>query len=465
MKRKIIFIILVMFILGGMNNARQLNDLAIVSAIGVDMNEKGEYIITSQILNPKKENSSGSGGSSSKESSDIVVYNSTSMTVQNAIRNIVDESPRKLYLAHMELLLISEKVARQANILDTLDFFIRNNEGSNDFMLVITKGTNPQKVLEILTPLETNPAKNIKDSISATNEYKGICTDKTLSENMSMFLKDGQGAVLTSIEVDYGNEETENSKVLEEENKKTESEEDEKEKNEDEKLNSEKKTSKSSDEKENQKDVGKSSGNKEMNNKTNLGQEDSSDENKSQFEQSSNVKIKVSYLGYFKDKSLSGYLDNDTSLIYNLLNNNLETGIMQAEEGDDKIVVDIVKSKVKKIPKKENDEYKMDLKIDITCNLAENGKNVKFDSNENIEKYQKQIEDKIKKKVEEFLKLSQEKYECDLMAYGITFYKHRTKDYYEFIEKYGKDEYFKYISTNIDVKVKFLNQGGIYNIW
>jgi len=107
----------------------------------------------------------------------------------------------------------------------------------------------------------------------------------------------------------------------------------------------------------------------------------------------------------------------------------------------------------------------MDLKIDITCNLAENGKNVKFDSNENIEKYQKQIEDKIKKKVEEFLKLSQEKYECDLMAYGITFYKHRTKDYYEFIEKYGKDEYFKYISTNIDVKVKFLNQGGIYNIW
>ena len=305
MKHKIIFIILVMFVLSGMKNARQLNDLAIVSAIGVDINEKGEYIITSQVLNPKKENSSGSGSSSSKESADIVVYNSTSTTVQNAIRNIVEESPRKLYLAHMDLLLISEKVARQANILDTLDFFIRNNEGSNDFMLVITKGTNPQKVLEILTPLETNPAKNIKDSITATNEYKGICTDKTLSENMSMFLKDGQGAVLTSIEVDYGNEETENSKILEEENNKTKNDNNTEEKNPKDELNSEKKISTEIEENESQENVGKNSGNKEMNSKTNLGQNDSTQSSENIVSQSSNAKIKVSYLGYFRDKTLN----------------------------------------------------------------------------------------------------------------------------------------------------------------
>ncbi len=465
MKNKIIFIILVMFVLSGMKNARQLNDLAIVSAIGVDINEKGEYIITSQVLNPKKENSSGSGSSSSKESADIVVYNSTSTTVQNAIRNIVEESPRKLYLAHMDLLLISEKVARQANILDTLDFFIRNNEGSNDFMLVITKGTNPQKVLEILTPLETNPAKNIKDSITATNEYKGICTDKTLSENMSMFLKDGQGAVLTSIEVDYGNEETENSKVLEEENNKTKNDNNTEEKNPKDELNSEKKISTEIEENKSQENVGKNSGNKEMNSKTNLGQNDSTQSSENIVSQSSNAKIKVSYLGYFRDKTLNGYLDNDTSLIYNLLNNNLKSGIFRVEDGDDIIVVDIVKSKVNKKPKFENEEYKMDMKIDITCNITENGRNVKFDNNSNIEKYQRQVENKVKQKVEEFVKLSQEKYECDLMAYGITFYKHKTKEYYNLIEKYGKQEYFKHINTNIDVKVKFLNQGGIYNVW
>ena len=66
MKNKVIFLIIVMFVLHGMKNARQINDLAIVSAIGIDINEEGEYIVTSQILNPKKENSSGSGTSSSK---------------------------------------------------------------------------------------------------------------------------------------------------------------------------------------------------------------------------------------------------------------------------------------------------------------------------------------------------------------------------------------------------------------
>ncbi len=470
MKNKIIFIILVMFILNGMNNARQLNDLAVVSAIGVDINEKGQYIITSQILNPKKENSSGSGGSSSKESSDIVVYNSTSNTIQNAIRNIIEESPRRLYLAHMDLLLISEKVARKENILDELDFFIRDNEGSNDFMLVITKETNPQKVLEVLTPLETNPSKNIKDSIVATSKYKGICTDKTLSENMSMFLKDGQGAVLTSIELDYGNEEIENSKVLQEENKKTnEITKEEDLKNESE-IISKKDSTQKANEQDEQKNVGKSSGNKEVGqndessneNQTNNSKMDTSKENTVN---SSNAKIKISYLGYFRQKSLNGYLNYDSSFIYNLLNNDIQSGVIQSGKDDDVIVIDIINSKVNKKPKVEDNKFKMDVNINITCSLAEVGKNIKFCECDNVEKYQNQVENTIKEKVEEFLKLSQTEYNCDLMAYGITYYKKMNKEYNKMMEMYSKDDYFKHIESNINVEVKFENEGGIYNIW
>lgn len=475
MKNKIIFIILAMFILNGMNNARQLNDLAIISAIGVDINEKGEYIITSQILNSKKENSSGTGGSSSKNSSDIVVYNSTSKSIQNAIRNTIEESPRRLYLAHMDLLLISEKVARQKNILDELDFFIRDNEGSNDFMLVITKNTNPQKVLEVLTPLETNPSKNIKDSIIASSKYKGICTDKTLSENMSMFLKDGQGAVLTSIELDYGNDKTENSEILEQEKKITsEITKRENETNQND-IISEEENNNNNSEQEFQKDVGKSSGNKEIGLQTNLSQSDESKQNnnseesnsldENSLEKSSNVKIKISYLGYFRNKSLDGYLNYDSSFMYNLLNNNVKSGVIKSGDGDDLIVVDVLKAKVNKKPKMENDKFKMDVDINITCSISEVGENVKFHESDNIKKYQNQLENTIKENVEEFIKLSQTEYNCDLMAYGITFYKKKTKEYNKMMEMYSKEEYFKHIESNINVKVKFENEGGIYNTW
>lgn len=446
MRNKIIFIIFTMFIFNGMKNVNQLNDLAIVSAIGVDVNDDGEYIITSQILNPKKEESSGSGTSSSKSASDIVVYHATSTSIQNALRNIVEESPRRLYLAHMELLMISEKVAKQENILDTLDFFIRDNEGSNDFLLVITKGTNPQKVLEILTPLETNPAKNIKDSIIATNKYKGICTDRTLSENIEMFLNEGQSAVLTSIEIDYHNKEIKNEAALEEEIKNTP---------ETNKKIEEEENSISSDEKQK---VGK-----QTNQDSNF-QEDSSSSNSQTTQSSNKPEIKVSYLGYFKEKSLDGYLDNDASFIYNLLQNDAKSGIIRTSKEEDLIVTKLIRSKVDMKPKKENDQYKMDIQIDITCALGEVGKNIKFDHTENIEKYQKVIADKVKEEVENFITSCQENYDCDLMGFGTIYHKYKVKDYQEMKEKYGRD-YFKHIKPIISVKVKFPNEGGITNIW
>ena len=70
MKAKIFFLLIVMFVLNGFSNARELNELAIASAIGIDYDTKtNEYIITAQILNNKKENSSGSGSGSSNSSS------------------------------------------------------------------------------------------------------------------------------------------------------------------------------------------------------------------------------------------------------------------------------------------------------------------------------------------------------------------------------------------------------------
>lgn len=454
MKNKVLFLIVVMFVLHGMKNARQINDLAIVSSIGIDINDKGEYIVTSQILNPKKENNSGSGSASSKGSSDIVVYSSTSTSIQNAIRNIVEESPRRLYLAHMELLLISEAVAKQEDILDTLDYFIRDNEGSNNFMLVITKDTTPQKVMEILTPLETNPSKNIKDSIVATNKYKGISTDRTLSENIAMFLKKGQGAVLTSIEIDYDDTSLKNEESLEEDTKKEKNSDDNIKTNGDnenpeEVINSDEKN-KNADEETKQEDK------KET--KNNSGNAQSTTEN------SSNAKIKVSYLGYFKEKSLSGYLNNDTSFMYNLLNNEAEAGIVRVGNADDLLVTEIISSKSKLRPKIENGEYKVDVSVDMKCILSELGKNINLDTKEDVYKYQDKIANKIKEELEEFIELSKNEYECDLMGFGSAYYKYNNKEYNKIKEIYG-DEYYKYIGYNITVKVELPNEGGTYNIW
>lgn len=460
MKNKVFFIIVVMFVLHGMKNARQINDLAIVSSIGIDINENGEYLVTSQILNPKKENSSGSGSASSKASSDIVVYSSTSTSIQNAIRNIVEESPRRLYLAHMELLLISEAVAKQEDILDTLDYFIRDNEGSNNFMLVITKDTTPQEVMEILTPLETNPSKNIKDSIVATNKYKGISTDKTLSENIAMFLKEGQGAVLTSIEIDYNDSSLKNEESLDSMDKKENENNDEN--NDENKDNNSQNINK---ENQNTNTNGMDFENESINNsQSSQNKEETKIKTEKSSKSNEQPKIKVSYLGYFKEKSLSGYLNNDTSFMYNLLNNEAEAGIVRVGKNDDLLVTEIVSSKSKLKPKLENGEYKIDISVDMKCILSELGKNIKLETEQDVMKYQDEIANKIKEELENFIELSKNEYECDLMGFGSAYYKYNNKEYKKIKELYGEN-YYKYIGYNINVKVELPNEGGTYNIW
>ena len=142
MRYKILIILIAMFLLNGLNNSREINDLAIVSAIGIDKVDDTNYRVSAIVLNPSKEES----GSGSSSSSKMILYEGEDSTIQEAIRKMILESPRKLYLAHMELLLISESVAKE-DLTNVLDFFIRDNEGSNKFLFVLAKEVEPREIL------------------------------------------------------------------------------------------------------------------------------------------------------------------------------------------------------------------------------------------------------------------------------------------------------------------------------
>lgn len=433
MKAKIFFLLIVMFVLNGFSNARELNELAIASAIGIDYDTKtNEYIITAQILNNKKENSSGSGSGSSNSSSEIVVINSKSPSVQSALRNIIEESPKKLYLAHMKLLLISEKMAKSQDILDTLNFFIRDNEGSNDFMMVITRNTTPQKVLEILTPLESNPAENIVDSIITSNRYKGIASENTLGDNVAMFLENGKSSVAVSIEIDedeiIGSKDELNDNKIKDEN-----------------------YSKNSNE------------NSENNDLQISSSDDSSKKDQNDNKNAQTKKIKVSNLAYFKDHFLTGYIEDEENYIYNLITKNAKGGIIQIGEKENLLVIEQTSVSTKLKPRRENDKFIIDLSINLSCNVTETGKNVDFKTKEKYKINQNYAKEYLTEKIEKFISNTKEKYDCDLIGAGNIFYKFDNKDYELLMSKYG-DQYYKYIDYNVSLNVDFPTEGGVHDL-
>ena len=119
--KKMIFIIPIIFLLTGCYNYREINELAIVSGVSIRKVDD-EIELTTEVINPKKEQDASSG-----EEPEFIIYTSRAKSVQEAIRKMIKESPRKMYGAHIEILVIDEGIAREY-LMDILDFFARDPE-------------------------------------------------------------------------------------------------------------------------------------------------------------------------------------------------------------------------------------------------------------------------------------------------------------------------------------------------
>lgn len=189
--KKLIILFPLLFCLTGCYNYRELNDLAIVSGISINKNEN-QYIVTAEVINPKKQQDASSG-----KEPEFVVYTSEGNSMQEAFRKIVKESPKKLYGAQMDVLIIDEKTAK-TEIKNILDFFSRDPEIRSEFYVLVGKSTD---VLEITTPLDKISSKNILDSLEANNNYLGFSNLVTYHDLIDNYLNPNIELALPTVEV------------------------------------------------------------------------------------------------------------------------------------------------------------------------------------------------------------------------------------------------------------------------
>ena len=196
--KKLIIVLIPLFLLTGCWNYRELNQMAIVSAIAVE--KEGEYFkMTAQIMNAKKtdtQNATAAGGSSSP----VTVLIAKGKTMHEALRNMVLISPRKLYIGHTELFVIDEKVAYNG-IMDIVDFMIRDPESRKQFQVVVSKEDSASDILTVLTPLEALPTQDILSTLKVAAEHKGIITEISYDELLSYIYDQGIENVLPVISV------------------------------------------------------------------------------------------------------------------------------------------------------------------------------------------------------------------------------------------------------------------------
>lgn len=192
--KKIIILLIPLLLLTGCYDYRELSDLAIITAVSIDkVDDNLEVAI--QVVNPKKEQDT-----TSTNEPDFVTYTSSAKTVQEALRKVVNDSPAKLYVSHMEILIISEEVAKN-HLNEILDFFSRDPEPRSEINLFIAKNNNPKDELSIITPLINLPSNKILSSLESNVMYLGTSQDISLNYVVDCYLNPYKELTLPTLEI------------------------------------------------------------------------------------------------------------------------------------------------------------------------------------------------------------------------------------------------------------------------
>jgi len=181
-------------LLTGCWDRRELNELAITLAMGIDKVDD-EYRLTAQVVVPSEVSMQASTGRSA-----VTLFQATGETIYEAFRKMTKDSPRKIYPGHLRMLVIGEDLAREG-LAESLELLSRDWELRSDFYVVIAKEKNAAEILNVTTTLEAIPANKmfstLKTSETAWSGTNGITLDELITDLEVV----GKEAVLTGITV------------------------------------------------------------------------------------------------------------------------------------------------------------------------------------------------------------------------------------------------------------------------
>ena len=195
--KRIKFLILLLPLLSGCYNYRELNELGITTAVSIDYKDNNFYVIA-EVINPIKQQDA-----SSSNNSPFVNYNSSSSSLQDAFRKVVLESPRQLYAAQLEIIVLSEEVVNN-HLEEVLEYFARDPEARTEIKIIVAKTADSTKAITLQTLLTSLSSSNIINSLDLQSKVLGMAYPVTLNELLNMYIDPYLEVVLPSMTL-YGN--------------------------------------------------------------------------------------------------------------------------------------------------------------------------------------------------------------------------------------------------------------------
>ena len=379
MNKKILIIIIpLLFLLTGCYDYKELNSISILSATEINKIDD-EFIVSAQAVNPQAPDKT------SNAQAPFIIYTGRGKTIQEAYRSIANESSKFLYLNHIQILIINEKIAKE-NLDEIVDYFMRSSAIRTEFYVLIGRDDN---ILDIITPINDISSASIKESIENNLKYLGTTSDITFNELVSIMLDKNSEIVLPSIKLINDSKEGENIENTE--------------------------------------------------------------------ETKVNAKYELSNLAIFKDDKLIGYLNEEQSKTYNILQNKINNTILTYECDKDKYMsVEIIdsQSSIDVSNKKANIEVK------LSGNLNEYNCSKSLENKKTIEKIEKEFEQKLTESITKNINEVRTEYNSDIFGFLDNIYK---KDYktYKTIKNNWYSSNYQSLELSVNVNLTIIAKGKV----
>ncbi|MDF2564639.1 MAG: germination protein Ger(X)C family [Massilibacillus sp.] len=160
----LLLVIMNAVLLSGCWDRVEINDIAIVIAVGVDKMDNGDICLSLLLPVPKKLSSSGSGssgGGGGEGNGSTLVISESGKSIMDAYRKLQGKLPREILFSHIRFIIIGEKLA-QEGVAGVLDFFSRPRQSNLRAHILFTR-ENIDEVLGGEPGIEQSVAEMIRE--------------------------------------------------------------------------------------------------------------------------------------------------------------------------------------------------------------------------------------------------------------------------------------------------------------
>jgi Ger(x)C family germination protein len=159
---------------------------AIVTAIGIDkIND--EYSVSTQVVIPKQTDTFNET---------LQVVTSSGINVSQALKKITLHIGKKLGFGHCNIIIINDEIAKE-NIIDVLDYFVRENALSNTSIMINTDESS-KNLLKSDVKIDENFSFSLNNIVTFNHKFLS-CIDTNLEDILTGYMSPSKSSVMTYI--------------------------------------------------------------------------------------------------------------------------------------------------------------------------------------------------------------------------------------------------------------------------